>query len=173
MAGMRILFQSDTIARRLELLAAEIAAAMGDDLTIVGILNGSFVFIADLARALDRQACAPRIDFIRLSSYGQRQRSSGKIELIGQPPPDLDGRQVLLVDDVVDSGRSMRFACKLLRQGAAAEVLTCALLDKPARREVDMVSDFLGFTIPDVFVVGYGIDYAGEHRHLPYISALS
>ncbi|MDP7604208.1 MAG: hypothetical protein QF546_10260 [Alphaproteobacteria bacterium] len=89
MAGMRILFQPDTIARRLELLAAEITAGMGDDLTIVGILNGSFVFIADLARALDRQGCTPRIDFIRLSSYGQRQRSSGKIELIGQPPPAL------------------------------------------------------------------------------------
>ncbi len=139
----------------------------------MGILNGSFVFIADLVRALDRQGGRPQVDFIRLSSYGQRQRSSGRIELIGRPPRHLDGRQVLLIDDDVDSGRSMHFALDLLRQSPAAEVLTCALLDKPARREVDMVSDFLGFTIPDVFVVGYGIDLAGEHRHLPYIGYLS
>jgi hypoxanthine phosphoribosyltransferase len=172
MAEVQILFRPETIARRLEVLAAEIAAAMDRDFAIVGILDGSFVFIADLVRALDRQGCRPRVDFIKLSSYGQRQRSSGKIELIGQVP-DLDSHPVLLVDDVVDSGRSMRFARDLLCQNADGQVLTCALLDKPARRQVDLVCDFLGFTVPDVFVVGYGIDYAEKYRHLAYVGCLS
>ncbi len=172
MTCVRTLLEPETIARRLEVLAAEIAAAMGRDLAIVGILDGSFVFITDLVRALDRQGCRPRVEFIKLSSYGQRQRSSGKIELIGQVP-DLDGHPVLLVDDVVDSGRSMSFARELLRRSATGQVLTRALLDKPAGRKVDMVSDFLGFTVPDVFVVGYGIDYAEKYRHLPYVGFLS
>lgn len=166
------LFDETEIARRVDTLAGEIAAAITGDFIVVGLLKGSFVFVADLIRALDRNGLAPRVEFIRLSSYGHARESSGDVRLIGGVPADIAGRQVVLVDDIADTGRSLAFARTLVEERGAARVWTCALIDKPSRREIDFSADFIGFTIDDVFVVGYGIDYAEDYRYLPYIGVI-
>jgi hypoxanthine phosphoribosyltransferase len=163
------LFEEDKIAERVAVLADDIVKALGTDLTVIGILKGSFVFMADLVRALDRAGAMPRIELMRLSSYGRAMQSSGEVKLIGNTPDDFEGRPVLLVDDIVDTGLSLSYGRELLEGRNAKEVWTCALLDKPTRRKIDIKADFVGFEIPDVFVVGYGIDYAEQYRHLPYI----
>jgi hypoxanthine phosphoribosyltransferase len=167
------LFAEAEIARRVEELAGGIAAALPAGFTLVGLLKGSFVFVADLVRALDRAGCAPRIEFMRVSSYGSDTRSSGIVSLMGDAPPGIAGEPVLLVDDIQDTGRTLAFTKGLLLERGAARVWTCTLLDKPSRREVEGGEvDFVGFAIPDVFVVGYGIDYAERYRHLPFIGKL-
>jgi hypoxanthine phosphoribosyltransferase len=166
------LFGEAEIARRVEDLARDIAAEISGDFVIVGLLKGSFVFLADLVRALDRAGLAPRVEFMRVASYGLGKESSGKIDLIGDILDDISGRRVLLVDDIVDTGRSLLFARDLLKDKGAARIWTCVLLDKPSRREVDCTADFVGFVIEDVFVVGYGVDYAEGYRHLPYIGVV-
>ena len=163
------LFDEAAIGARVEALAAEIVATIGKDLVVVGVLKGSFVFLADLARALCRAGASPRIEFMRLASYGQGKESSGEVLLLGDAPRDFEGKSVLLVDDIVDTGLSMAYGRRLLLGRNAAAVLACALLDKPSRRKVQSPVEFIGFEIPDVFVVGYGIDYAEQYRHLPYI----
>ena len=127
------------------------------------------MFMADLARALDRAGAEPQIEFMRLASYGQKKESSGEVMLLADAPRDFQGLPVVVVDDIVDTGLSMDYGCKLLAERNVGDVHSCALLDKPSRRKVDVAVDFVGFTIPDVFVVGYGIDYAEGYRHLPYI----
>ena len=169
MTKIKTLFEEPAIAERVEQLAKDIVAQLGPDLTVIGILKGSFVFMADLVRALDRAGAAPRIELMRLSSYGRSMQSSGEVKLIGNTPDDFEGKPVLLVDDIVDTGLSLSYGRDLLKDRNAREVWTCALLDKPSRRKVDVSADFVGFEIPDVFVVGYGIDYAERFRHLPYI----
>lgn len=163
------LFEEAAIARRVDELARAIAGALGPEFVVIGVLKGSFVFLADLARALHRAGAAPRIEFMRLASYGQSKESSGEVLLLGDAPRDFEGRAVLLVDDIVDTGLSLAFGRRLLEERNAARVCTCALLDKPSRRKVEVAVDFVGFQIPDVFVVGYGIDYGEQYRHLPYI----
>lgn len=165
------LFTEQQIAARVDALAREIAGALPPDFTIVGLLNGCFVFVADLMRALDRSGMRPRVSFLRLSSYGGGKESSRLVRLIGDMP-DVAGANVLLVDDIVDTGRTQLFARNLLREQGAAKVWACALLDKPSRREVEVKTEFVGFSIADLFVVGYGIDYAEQYRHLPYIGAV-
>jgi hypoxanthine phosphoribosyltransferase len=166
------LIDGPRIARRVEELATEIAGVVAGELTIVGVLKGSFVFLADLIRALDRRGLAPRVTFIWLSSYGHRKESSGDVRLIGEVPANIAGREVLLVDDIVDTGRSLAYARDLLERIGATRVWVCALVDKPSRREIEFTADFVGFTVPDLFVVGYGIDYAEDYRHLPYIGTV-
>ncbi len=167
-----MLFDDQQIARRVDALARDISAAISGDFVVVGLLKGSFVFVADLVRALDRAGRAPGIEFMRVASYGKGKESSGRVQLIGDILDDIAGRQVLLVDDIVDTGRSLLFARNLLQDKGAGRIWTCALLDKPSRREVDCKADFVGFAIEDVFVVGYGIDYAETCRHLPYIGVV-
>ncbi len=169
MTKIKILFEENVIAERVQSLAKEIVDALGPDLTVIGVLKGSFVFMADLVRALDREGAEPRIELMRLSSYGRAIESSGEVKLIGNTPDDFEGRPVLLVDDIVDTGLSLSYGRDLLDGRNAKKVWTCALLDKPSRRKVAMAADFVGFEIADVFVVGYGIDYAERFRHLPYI----
>jgi hypoxanthine phosphoribosyltransferase len=171
MTSVTKLFDQHEIAEQVERVAGEIAGALGADLVVVGILKGSFVFLADLIRALDRAGCEPRVDFLRLSSYGLAAETSGDVRLIGEVP-EVAGRAVVLVDDVADTGLSLVYGRALLEQAGAAEVRTCALIDKPSRRKVDLQLDFVGFTVGDHFVVGYGIDYAERYRHLPYIGAI-
>jgi hypoxanthine phosphoribosyltransferase len=172
MGGIRILFSAAEIAERVEALAAEIASRVPEDFVIVGLLKGAWVFVADLARALDRAGVRPQIEFMRLSSYSSATESSGAVQLLGDISADLAGRPVLLVDDIVDTGRSIAYAAAQLREREIAALWTCALLDKPQRREVEVAIDFVGFTIGDVFVVGYGTDHAEKYRYLPYIGAL-
>ena len=166
------LFDEQEIAARVSALADEIDKAIGGEFVIVGLLKGSFVFVADLARALYRTGREPRIEFLRLSSYGLAKESAGEVHLLGDIPTDIAGRQILLVDDIVDTGRSIAYAVALMRQREVGALWTCALLDKPSRREVEVTLDLVGFTIEDVFIAGYGIDYAEQYRHLPYIGAL-
>ncbi len=163
------LFSAEAIARRVEELAASIAAALPAELTVVGLLKGAFVFTADLVRALDRAGLRPRVEFLQVSSYGLGTESSGTVQVIGRMPGAIAGREVLLVDDIQDTGRTLAYTRALLLEHGAARVWTCALLDKPSRRVVDIEPDFVGFEIPDVFVVGYGIDWAERFRHLPWI----
>ena len=171
MAAVRKLFGAEEIDKRIDELAREIAAALPRDVLVIGLLTGSFMLVADLLRALDKVGRAPDVGFMRLSSYGKGKESSRRVELIGDVP-DVAGRTVLLVDDIVDTGRTQAFARQLLLGCGAAQVAACMLLDKPARREVTVTTEFVGFSIGDLFVVGYGIDYAGQYRHLPYIGTI-
>ena len=169
---MRVLISAAEIAARVEALAGEISRALPAELVMVGLLKGAAVFVADLARALDRAGADPEIEFIRLSSYGLAKESSGAVQLLGDIPGGLIGRPVLLVDDIVDTGRSIAFAAAQLRGRGVSDLWICALLDKPQRREIEIALDFVGFTIGDEFVVGYGTDYAEKYRHLPYIGVV-
>src|SRR3974390_2037199 len=155
MAGIRILLSETEIAARVETLAGEIAQTIPGDFVMVGLLKGAAVFVADLARALDRAGARPEIEFMRLSSYGLTTVSSGDVRLLGDIPSDIEGRRVLLIDDIVDTGRSIAFAAALLRQRRIGGLWTCALLDKPQRRGVEAPIDFVGFRIEDVFVAGF------------------
>jgi hypoxanthine phosphoribosyltransferase len=121
---------------------------------------------------LHRAGAHPEIEFIRLSSYGLAKVSSGEVRLLGDIASDIEGRRVLLIDDIVDTGRSIAFAAALLRQRKIGGLWTCALLDKPQRREVEAPIDFVGFRIEDVFVAGYGVDHAEKYRQLPYIGVV-
>jgi hypoxanthine phosphoribosyltransferase len=167
------LYDQVAIAARVSELAAEIARTLPEPFTVVGLLKGAFVFVADLVRALDRAGCQPEVEFLQVSSYGLGKDSSGSVKVIGGMPDAVGGRSVLLVDDIQDTGRTIAFTKAMLEEHGAARVWTCALLDKPSRRTIGGDCDFTGFVIPDVFVVGYGIDYAERYRHLPYIGAVS
>ena len=166
---IEILHDEAAVGARVKALAGEIDRAIQGDFTIVGVLKGSFILVADLVRALDALGRRPRVDFIRLSSYGVAKKSAGEVRLAGAAPAGIAGRKVLLVDDIVDTGRTLVYARELLQAQSAQDVWTCALVDKPSRREIAFTADFVGFQVPDVFVVGYGIDYAEDYRHLPYI----
>ena len=172
MSAVTKLFDERQIQRRVETLASDLAKSISGEFTIVAILKGSFVFVADLVRALDGVGLAPRVEFLRLTSYGSSQESSGEVKLIGELPQGLEGRTLLLVDDITDTGWSLVYARNLLLEQGARAIWSCTLVDKPSRRKVDISPDFIGFTIEDVFVVGYGIDYAEDYRHLPYIGTI-
>jgi len=167
------LFSESEINARVEELARAAAPRLPGDFVVVGLLVGSFVLVADLVRAFYRIGCNPSVEFMRLNSYGIGRESSGNVRLIGEFELDLSGRAVLLVDDIVDTGRTLLYARDLLKDKQASSILTCALVDKPRRREVPIEVDFVGFTIPNVFIVGYGIDYAHEYRHLPFIAKIN
>lgn len=172
MTTVRMLFDEAEIARRVDTLAERIAATLPRDFAVVGLLKGSFVFVADLLRALARRGVTPSVEFLKLSSYGAGQTSSGAVRLVSDLTADIAGRPVLLVDDIIDTGHTLAFAQSLLLKRGARRIVTCALIDKPSRREVDINADFVGFTVPDLFVVGYGIDYAERYRYLPYLATI-
>ena len=167
-----IRFSSAEIATRIEDLARDIRDAMPDDTLMVPILTGSFVFAADLVRALARAGADWPLDFMTLSSYGAGTQSSGQIDIVRDLRESVAGRSVLVIDDILDTGKTLLFARDLLRGRGARNVRICALLDKPARRRVDLTADFIGFAVTDEFLVGYGLDKAGRHRGLPYIGAI-
>jgi hypoxanthine phosphoribosyltransferase len=167
-----VLFGESEIAARVETLAGEIARAQNGELLIVVILKGSFVFAADLLRALDRAGVKPQVDFMTLSSYGAGTRSSGVVKLTRDLSEDVDGRHILIVDDILESGRTLAAARDMMRDRGAASVMTCLLLDKAEKRELPIEADFKGFVIDDRFVVGYGLDLAHRYRGLPYIGAV-
>jgi len=172
MTTVKEIYSADEIAGRIDALADEIVAKVSGNLTVIGVLKGSFVFLADLVRALDSKGLPCHVEFLRLSSYGNKQKASGDVVLIGDYPEVDDDRTVLLVDDIVDTGNSLNYAVKLLHASGREKIMTCTLLDKPSRREADIEVDFVGFTIPDEFVVGYGIDFAEDYRSLPYLGVV-
>ena len=163
---------SAEIAARIEEMARDIREAMGDDTMVVPVLTGSFVFAADLIRALARAGADWSLDFITLSSYGADTQSSGTVRIVRDLVMPVEGRDVLLVDDILDTGRTLTAARQLLLDRGARSVRLCALLDKPSRRTVAMEADFVGFAVPDEFLVGYGLDHAGRHRGLSYIGVV-
>ena len=163
------LFTAAAISARIDELAVAIAATVPREVTVVGLLKGSFMFAADLIRALDRHGVRPYVEFLQVSSYGLERQSSGRVRVIGGMPETVDGKDVLLIDDIQDTGRTLSFTANLLRENGARRIWSAALLDKPSRRVVPFETDFIGFEIEDVFVVGYGIDYAERYRHLPFI----
>jgi hypoxanthine phosphoribosyltransferase len=167
------LYSEETIARRIEELAQEIAALELDDLIIVAILKGSFIFAADLIRALQRKGLAPEIDFIFLASYGTGTTSRGEVKVLRDVESELNGRDVVIVDDILDSGRTLAFAKALLASRGSRSVRTCVLLDKKVPREAEIVPDFIGFHCPPVYVVGYGMDLAHRYRELPFIGEVA
>jgi hypoxanthine phosphoribosyltransferase len=166
------LYDERDIALRVDEIAQLAAGRLPGDFVVVGLLLGSFMFVADLVRALNRRGCNPSVEFVRVSSYGLGRETSGDPRLVGSAELNLAGRAVLLVDDIVDSGRTLLYARDLLREKKAASVLTCTLLDKPSRREVSIEPDLVGFTVPDLFIVGYGIDYANQYRELPFLATI-
>lgn len=167
-----VLFSEEAIQTRISELAGDIVRDLGSDFVVVGLLKGAFVFVADLMRALHGAGAAPKIEFMRLSSYGLGKVSAGEVHLLGDIPTDVAGQTVLLVDDIVDTGRSVAYAQTLLEQRDIGALRTCALIDKPSRREVKIQVDYVGFAVPDRFIAGYGIDYAERYRYLPYIGAV-
>jgi hypoxanthine phosphoribosyltransferase len=165
------LIGEEEIGRRVDALVLDISrACRSDNLVMIGILRGSFMFLADLVRDLYRHELHPRIDFITLESYGSGTVSSGTVRLARDVSVDLRGADVLVVDDILDTGRTLSFARGHLEALGARSVRTCALLDKPSRRAVPFTADFVGFTVEDHFVVGYGLDYDNRYRELPYIA---
>jgi hypoxanthine phosphoribosyltransferase len=167
------LYSEEAIARRIEQLAGEIAALEFDDLIIVAVLKGSFIFAADLIRALQRKGLAPEIDFIFLASYGTGTTSRGAVKVLRDVESELKGRDVVIVDDILDSGRTLAFAKALLASRGSRSVRTCVLLDKKVPREAEIVPDFTGFHCPPVYVVGYGMDLAHRYRELPFIGEVA
>lgn len=156
------------IAARIEELAADIRAEYSDTdkLVVVGLLRGSFVFIADLVRELDLPV---EVDFLEASSYGNSTESSREVRILKDLRGKIEGRDVLVVEDIVDTGYTLKHVRHLLSGRSPRKLKIIALLDKAARREVDIQADWIGFSIPDEFVVGYGIDFAQRNRNLPYI----
>lgn len=167
-----LLYGVDELAARVDMLARDIAARMGRDFLVVPILKGSFIFAADLLRALHRVGAAPRVDFIGLSSYRGDKVSSGAVRIVRDVETEIEGMDVLLVDDILESGRTLAFATALMRERQAKSVQACVLLEKPGKLAADIAADFVGFTCPDRFVVGYGMDLAHAFRELPFIATL-
>ncbi len=162
------MLSAKSIAARVESLAKEIEKYFRDSvkLIVVGLLRGSFVFIADLARELDLPV---EIDFIEASSYGNSTESSREVRILKDLRGEIEGKDVLVVEDIVDTGWTLHHVLHLLEARNPKRLEVCALLDKPSRREVEVKARFTGFEIPDEFVVGYGIDYAQRNRNLPHI----
>ena len=162
------MISAKAIAARVEALAREITEAYRgtDRLIVVGLLRGSFVFIADLVREIDLPV---EVDFLEASSYGNGTESSREVRILKDLRGEIAGRDVLVVEDIVDTGFTLSHVLRLLASREPRRLKTCALLDKPSRREVEIKADFTGFEIPDEFVVGYGIDFAQRNRNLPYI----
>lgn len=173
MSNISVLYSTDQIAARVEWMAGSIVSQLPPDIMIVGLLRGSFVFIADLIRALHRAGGRPQIDFMTLSSYGSGTTSSGTVEINRDVSESIEGRDVLIVDDILESGRTLTFARDLIEKRGAKSVKIAVLLEKPGKRKTDITADFVGFTIPDKFVVGYGLDYANYYRELPYIGVVT
>ena len=163
------LITEEKIKARVHELALEIARTMPADLMIVALLRGSFVFTADLIRALHLVGVRPQVDFMTLGSYGSGTESSGSVNIIRDINEDVTGREVLIVDDILESGRTLTFARNLLIKRGATSSKIAVMLEKPNKRQVEISADFVGFTIPDKFVVGYGLDYANYYRELPFI----
>lgn len=170
---VEVIYSADSIATRLDELAQEISSRKLERLLIVAVLKGSFVFAADLIRALHRTGLEPEVDFLTLSSYRKSKTSSGKVEILRDLDLSVEDRNVLLIDDVLDSGRTLVFAKDLISARGAKEILTCVLIDKKVPRAVDVQADFSAFEGKDEFVVGYGMDVAHRYRELPFVGRMA
>ena len=166
------IFAAEAIAERLVSLAALISAKNPKNLLVVPILKGSFVFAADLLRAMNRAGLEPEVDFLTLSSYKKSRTSSGQVTILRDLDLDVEGRHVILVDDVLDSGRTLAYAKDLISARGAKIIEICVLLKKDVPRAVNIDADYHAFSCPNVFVVGYGMDVAHRYRELPYVGRI-
>ena len=142
----------------------------GKEIMVICILKGAVMFCADLIREIKVPL---RLDFMAVSSYGETTESSGAVQILKDLDSSVEGRHLLIVEDIVDTGLTLRYLISILNARGPASIKTCALLDKPERRKVDVKIDYAGIEIPDAFVIGYGLDYAEDYRHLPYVAVLS
>lgn len=172
-AAIEVLFSPDAIATRIAELCREIATAGLERPLIVPVLTGSFVFSADLLRAMHTAGIAPEVDFLSLASYRRGTRSSGTVTILRDMELDVADRDVLLVDDILDTGRTLAYAKDLISARGARRLLTCVLLNKRVRRAVAIEADFVAFECPPVFVVGYGMDLANRYRELPFVGRIA
>ena len=166
-----ILVQADELQHRIKEMAAEVSRDYkGRDLLLIGVLKGAVFFLADLMRELDVPC---EVDFMAVSSYGSSTDSSGVVRILKDLDAPLEGRNVLIVEDIVDSGLTLQYLMRTLQARNPATIEVCALLTKPERRKVDMPARYVGFEIPDKFAIGYGLDYDERYRNLPYVATLT
>ena len=165
-----ILLDADTIAARVAELGAQLSADYADrNPVLLSVLKGAVVFLADLMRSMDVPSS---IDLMELSSYGAGTETSGQVRILKDLSKSIEGRDVIVVEDIIDTGLTLNYLLRYLAERAPASISVCCLLDKPARRLADLEIDYRGFTIPDRFVVGYGLDFNERYRNLPYIGVL-
>ena len=168
---LKVLLSEEEIKARVQEMGDELYDAFQDkNPMFVGVLNGCFIFMADLVRATQLKS---ELEFIGVSSYKDGTKSSGVVQITRDLQRDISGRNIIIVEDILDSGNTLAFLKSYLMTKGAASITIATLLDKPARREQEIYADYVGYTIPDAFVVGYGLDYAEEYRNLPYIGVLS
>ncbi len=166
----RVLFSEEELKQRVRELGAQITADYaGKEPLLVSVLRGSYIFMADLTRSIDLPCT---VDFMSVSSYGSGTKSSGQVQITKDLSDDIEGRDVIVVEDILDSGNTLYYLLQILQARKPASVRLCTLLDKPDRRVKEVAVSYSGFTIPDAFVVGYGLDYAEKYRNLPYIGIL-
>ena len=168
-----VMISEQEIATRIAELGKQISEHYrnsGSEMVLVGLLRGSFMFMADLCRAID---VAHEVDFMTASSYGSGMSSTRDVKILKDLDEDIRGKDVLIVEDIIDSGNALSKVREILQLREPKSLAICTLLDKPERREVEVPVEFVGFTIPDEFVVGFGIDYAQRYRHLPYIGKVT
>ena len=167
---MKVLISAEQIAARVRELGLQIQRDYdGKDLVLLGVLKGSYIFISDLARAIDLPLA---VDFIGLSSYGEATESSGVVKITSDLSKPIEGKHVVVVEDIIDTGLTMRYLLDNLATRHPASVKICSLLQKPSRSRTPIPIAYLGFTVPDLFVIGYGLDAAERYRNLPYIGVL-
>ncbi len=166
------LYTAEVISERNIAMAEEIAKGPLNDLLVIAVLKGSFIFAADLIRAMHSVGLAPEVEFITLSSYGTGTVSQG-VKIIKDIDSDVHGRDVLLIDDILESGRTLRFAKELMLERGAKSVTIAVLLDKKVKRQTELEADYVGFDCPDYFVVGYGMDVAYAFRELPFVGIVT
>ena len=167
---MQPLISADDIQQRVRDMGAEIARDHPLGVHLIGVLKGACIFLADLARAIDGDAT---LDFMAVSSYGSSTKSSGQVQVLKDLGASIEGRDVVIVEDIVDTGLTLTYLQDILRARSPRNLRTACLLSKPSRRKVEVKVEYIGFTIEDKFVVGYGLDYAERHRHLPYIGIVT
>ena len=168
--GRPIVTQEEMRARIKELGKQIATEYVGKDLVLVGVLKGAYAFYADLARAI---RIPMRVDFLIVTSYGSQSKTSGKVKVITELTEDVKGKDVLLVEDIVDSGLTVQYLTKTLAKHKPRSIKVCTLLSKPERRTIDVPLDYVGFKIPNKYVVGYGLDYQQKYRNLPYLAELN
>lgn len=167
----RIVFDEETIAARVRELGREITAAYPDgDLLVLGLLKGSFIFLSDLVRRIERPL---QVDFLVAASYGDGTVSSGNVRLLYDPETELEGKHILLVEDIIDTGKTLNRLVALLQKRGPKSLSICALLHKHIAEHLELEAAFMGFDAPTLFLVGYGLDHAENFRHLPYIASLT
>ncbi len=167
---LEVLETQEALRERVAALGAQITADYaGKEPIIISVLRGSFIFMADLTRSIDLPCT---VDFISVSSYGVGTSSSGQVKIVKDLSESIEGRDLIIVEDILDSGNTLDYLRNVLMARKPASIRICTLLDKPERREKDIQADYVGFNIPNAFVVGYGLDYAERYRNLPYIGIL-